>query len=69
MIRLRRVSWRGQASRGVVGTPASSPPPLARRGGSVEGDPAAPSAQPSRDFLDDVDLAVAEVQYEKWLSR
>lgn len=67
MIRLLR-GKRGQASRGDVGgAPANSPLPIARRGGSVEGD-RHPSAQP-RDYLDEVDLACAVGQYEAWLNR
>ena len=67
MIRLRREGKRGQASRGDVGSaPASSPLPLHGAAGASEG-AATPIGSP-RDYLDEVDEAVALAAYEKWIS-
>lgn len=68
VIRLRREHGK-QTRRGDFGSaPATSP--TAQHGGSgAQGEiPPLPLGS-HRDFLDDVDLAVAEVQYEKWLNR
>lgn len=69
MIRLRLVGKLGQTRRGGV-APAPASSPTAQHGGSGAqgGNPPPPLGRP-RDHLDDIDRAVAEAAYERWINR